>query len=103
MSRPHHIVQPQQPSSKGWIACEAHKARRFAVLKLHSYRSRGRDITVTKTVLSCTTRAEAEQAASHLNAGGLPAKRKLPTVGERFPHQQGVGIIARGIGRDVLP
>lgn len=102
MSRPFHYAIPQRPSPSGWTECEPAQAKRFAVMSVRKFRSSGRDLSVTRTHGSYRTFAEAAAVASQLNAGRNPHKADTPALGQRFP-QRGREIIARGIGRDVLP
>lgn len=93
------LVQPQQ-HNKGWHACEPHLAQRWAVLRIEHFTSRGRKMSATRCVLARATRAEAQAVADALTSSRAKAKRKLPSLNARFPHDGETPIIARGLGRN---
>lgn len=97
MTKTTYTVEPQRPTSTGWLACLPQHAKRFAVIEITSFR-RGKRRYRKSRVITTTNNlhdAEALVAAETVKTKGKPL---LPKLGGRFPRNEASPpIIARSL------
>ena len=77
MTKLDFIVQPQKSDGRGWVPCEVHKATGFAVLRVETFKKRGRKFTACRVLARFQTKAKAEDLAQANKKSHEPLARCL--------------------------
>lgn len=97
-----YTIVPQRANGRGFEQCEPHRAQRFAVVEVRTYRKGRKRWQVTRTIhpVHASLRAAQEACASLTSSTLKRPKAHLPSLGARFPRSADAKILARSLTKE---